>query len=167
MNNYIKSQIYHKVFDNINGGIVIDAYSGAGLLTAMCSRKCKFAYGIEIIEEATKSADGLAKLNAITNMKNICGDSAVELPKLLTNIKENTTLILDPPRKGCDRKVIEAIAKSRPGKIIYVSCNPSTLARDIHNLVELENNYILHSVTPYDMFPMTKHVETVAILKLK
>lgn len=113
------------------------------------------------------SADKLAVANNIHNMQNICGDSAVELPKLLSNIKENTALILDPPRKGCDKKVIQSIAKSRPSKIIYISCNPSTLARDIYNLIELENGYILKSVTPYDMFPMTKHVETVAVLKLK
>lgn len=167
VNNYIKSQIYQKVFDNIGDGIVVDAYSGAGLLTAMCSKKCKFAYGIEIVDEATKSADNLAKSNAITNMKNICGDSVTELPRLLSSLDENITLILDPPRKGCDIKVMEAIAKSRPNKIIYISCNPSTLSRDIYNLTNLTSDYNLESVTPYDMFPNTKHVETVAILQLK
>lgn len=166
VNNYIKSQIYKKVFDNIGKGVVVDAYSGAGLLTAMCSKKCKFSYGIEIVPEATKSADALAIANNIENMKNICGDSAVELPKLLNNINEECTLILDPPRKGCDIKVVEAIAKSRPNKIIYISCNPSTLARDIYNLHNMTSDYVLESVTPYDMFPMTKHVETVAVLKL-
>ncbi len=167
VNNYIKSQIYEKVFGNIGDEIVVDAYSGAGLLTAMCSKKCKFAYGIEIVSQATKSADELAKLNGITNMKNICGDSAVELPKLLNTLNQDVTLILDPPRKGCDLKVVEAIVKSRPNKIVYISCNPSTLSRDIYNIINMSNSYVLESVTPFDMFPMTKHVETVAVLKLK
>lgn len=166
VNNYIKNKIYDKVFENIGSGIVVDAYSGAGLLTAMCSKKCKFAYGIEIVPEATKSADQLARANNIANMKNLCGDSAVLLPQLLSSLNEDVTLILDPPRKGCDIRVVEAIAKSRPNKIVYISCNSSTLARDIYNLTQLSPDYKLVSVTPYDMFPQTKHVETLAVLEL-
>ncbi len=165
VNNYIKNQIYSRVFDNISNDIVIDAYSGAGLLTAMCAKKCKFAYGIEIVNEATVSADKLMKKNNIKNMQNICGDSALVLPKLLNSIKGDITLILDPPRKGCDERVIDAIVGTRPKKIIYISCNPSTLARDIYNLTTKCESFRLVSVTPFDMFPQTKHVETLAILE--
>lgn len=167
VNNYIKGRIYEKVFDSIGDKIVVEAYSGAGLLTAMCAKKCQFAYGIEIVRDAVNAADGLAKANNINNMQNICGDSAVVLPKLLASQTSDVTVVLDPPRKGCDIRVVQALAKSQPSKIVYISCNPSTLARDIFNLFSLSNDYVLEEVTPYDMFPMTKHVETVAILKHK
>ncbi len=71
-------------------------------------------------------------------------------------------MILDPPRKGCDRRVIDALLESSPDKVIYVSCNPATLARDISAMI---GKYDVASVTPYDMFPQTKHVETLAVLK--
>lgn len=166
VNNYVKNQIYGRVFDNIAGDIVIDAYSGAGLLTAMCAKKCKFAYGIEIVKEAINSANKLMNKNNIKNMQNICGDSALVLPKLLESINGDVTLILDPPRKGCDEKVIDSIAHTQPRKILYISCNPSTLARDIYNLTSKCDNFKLMTVTPFDMFPQTKHVETLAVLEL-
>lgn len=164
VNNYIKQKIYGSVLEKIENQVVIDAYSGAGLLSAMIAKKAKRVYGIEIISDAVKSADMLAIKNNITNLINICGDTAIELPKLVKKIDTDFTLILDPPRKGCDKRVIETILKSKPNKILYISCNPSTLARDIFGLKEC---YDVCSVTPFDMFPQTCHVETLAVLELK
>ncbi len=114
--------------------VVIDGYSGAGVLTAMLSKVAKKVYGVEIIEEATNSAKELAVLNGIDNMYPILGDCGDVLPEILLKeeIKDDKkVLILDPPRKGVDIKVLQSVLKVLPDKIIYISCNPSTLARDI------------------------------------
>jgi len=163
VNNDIKSKIYAQVLKEIEGEIVIDAYSGAGLLSAMISKKAERVFGIEIVPDAVKSADELCKSNGIKNLTNICGDTSVELPKITKNLNK-FSLVLDPPRKGCDAKVIETILKTKPQKIVYVSCNPSTLARDLGMLKEVYN---VEKVVPYDMFPETCHVETLAVLNLK
>ena len=168
VNDQIKSVMYQKIFDEIENGVVIDAYSGAGLLSAMMAKHAKFVYGIEIVEEATKLADKLKENNLIHNLKNINGDCTIELPKLLDSMsnkeKKNLTIVVDPPRKGCDKKVIEAISNAEPKKIIYMSCDPSTLARDLNVLLSLKA-YKINSIEPFDMFPQTKHVETLVILK--
>lgn len=166
VNREIQNLAYQQILDNIdNDSIVIDAFSGAGLLTAIMSKKCKHAYGIEIIKDATINADKLAISNNIENMTNINGDCAIELPKLIHSLKGNkVNIVLDPPRKGCDEKTLEAILTSLPTKIIYLSCNPATLARDLNKLC---SKYKIDFIQPYDMFPQTKHVETLVSLSLK
>lgn len=168
INEEIKSEIYSKVFDEIKGGVVIDAYSGAGLLSAMMSRHAKMVYGIEIVKPATELANQIKKQNKISNLQNINGDCSVELPKLVEHLKNESkiSIVLDPPRRGCDAKVIEAVKNSGADKILYISCNPSTLARDLNMLIA-NGNYSVSLIQPYDMFPQTKHVETLAILALK
>ncbi len=167
VNDDVKQKMYQKIFDEIENETVIDAYSGAGLLSAMMSKHAKMVYGIEIVYEATKLADNIKKINLIQNLKNINGDCSIKLPKLLSKLKDeeknNLTIVIDPPRKGCDRKVIEAIANVEPKKIIYMSCDPSTLARDLNILLAIKK-YNIKSIEPFDMFPQTKHVETLAIL---
>lgn len=164
INDSIKSSIYDKILSLIdNNDTVIDAYSGAGLLSAMISRKAKSCYGIEIILQATANADKLARKNNLSNLTNINGDCAVELPKLIQDLKDETTVVLDPPRKGCDKRVIDAISGSKPSKIIYLSCSPDTLARDLKNLLAT-TKYNIQFVQPYDMFPNTPHVETLVYL---
>lgn len=168
VNNDIKGKIYSAVLNELSSDdVVIDAYSGAGLLTAMCSKKCKYAYGIEIVKSAVESADNLMKSNNIHNMKNYCGDSAVILPQLIKGIDGEKVVVLDPPRKGCHKSVMETIGKNKPSKILYISCNPSTLARDIFNLKQVCKEYVVKKVVPFDMFPCTKHVETFAVIELK
>ncbi len=168
VNQEIKSMMYQKIFEEIQNNIVIDAYSGAGLLSAMIAKHAKQVFGIEIIKEATIIADNLKQKNNITNLTNINGDCAVELPKLLNTLsneeKENLTIVLDPPRKGCDKKVLDAIIKVKPTKIVYMSCDPSTLARDL-NILQTNLNYKIKYIQPYDMFPQTKHIETLAVLE--
>lgn len=166
VNDYIKSKIYENVLSNVDkDDIVIDAYSGAGLLSAMLAKLCKYVYGIEIVEPAVQCAEKLKIDNNINNLLNICGDCGEILPKLINELVE-CVVVLDPPRKGCDEKVIIAIAKAQPRKIIYISCDHATLARDLYNLQKYSNDaYTVLSVQPYDMFPQTKHVETVVVLE--
>ncbi len=163
VNNYVKTLIYEKVFEIIkqnNFDAVIDAYSGAGLLSAMIAKVSKQVYGVEIVQQAVNSANMLAKENNLTNLTNICGDCAVELPKIISNLKnKNSCVVLDPPRKGCDKIVLESIKNAKPNAIIYISCNPATLARDAKILTE--NSYKINFVQPFDMFPQTPHVETM------
>ncbi len=162
VNDDIRERIYQYVLDNISpSDCVVDAYSGAGLLTAMVSIKCKHAYGIEIVASAVDDANKLVKNNNISNVTNILGDCAEQLPKLMASISGDVSVILDPPRKGCDAKVVECLLQCLPKSITYISCNPATLARDLQKLIE---GYDITAITPFDMFPNTKHLETVVTL---
>jgi len=165
VNDYIKTKIYNKALHSIDkGSIVVDAYSGAGLMSAMLAQKAKRVYGIEIVETATKNANKLAELNKISNLVNINGDCEQKLPELVDELRgEFVQVVLDPPRKGCDKRVLEAVVISNPEKVIYISCNPATLARDAKVLIDA--GYSVKEVTGFNMFPQTSHVETVAIFQ--
>ena len=160
--------------------VVIDAYSGGGLMTAMLAKRAKAVFGIELIAEAVDCANALKKKNNLQNMQNICGYVEKEIGGVLQKVQgEKTRLIVDPPRAGVHKDALRGIAESGVEKITYVSCNPATLARDLGiltgSLVEKEGvlvkaekadgAYEILSVTPYDMFPQTKHVETLVCLK--
>ncbi len=157
---------------------IVDCYSGGGLLTAMFAKKCKKAYGIEIVPEANACADELKRKNGLDGkMENLLGSVELRLPEILEREK-NATLVLDPPRAGVDRSVIETIKESKAEKIVMISCNPATLARDLGILTgSLRPNekgellktgkterYKIELVQPFDMFPQTKHVETLVLL---
>ncbi len=162
---------------------VIDAYSGAGLMTAMLAKKAKKAIGIEIIPEAVRLANELALKNGLENkVSNYQGKCELIMPDIIEKEKTNNqkiAIVLDPPRKGCDYSVIQAVQKSQADKIVYVSCMPSTLARDVGlivgtlevkegQIVKVEKpicKYEVSSIRTFDMFPQTKHVETVVCLK--
>lgn len=196
VNDFVRDKIYSKVLSLItpeeskySDAVVVDAYSGAGILSAYIAKNVKKVYAIEIVPEAVKNAGQVKELNGLSDkMVNMEGDCAVVLPELMKELKKETkkdrnqegiTLVLDPPRKGCDTKVLKAILKSLPEKIIYISCNPATLARDIGILCKTlnedgsfkpeealnESPYKITFVQPYDMFPQTKHVETVVCLE--
>lgn len=263
LNNEVRDLIYKKVIDEIlnsnkviakkidtvpfdikesENKIVIDAYAGVGLLGAVLAKNGINVYNIEIVKEAVADADKLYELNKLNNYAvNICGDAALELPKLLKKLtvkrnwqtafsvklqdkitqnpttptaeissgykaKNNDTndvdrlaiieennisscqnicnincedkiinkalsngnsvyVILDPPRKGCDAELLNTlVASSGIAKVIYISCNPATLTRD---LAILQKTYCIKSVIPYDMFPQTKHLETLVCLTRK
>lgn len=165
VNDFIKTEIYNKTLSCIDSdSVVVDAYSGAGLMSAMIATRAKKVYGIEIIEAATRNADELARVNNIENLDNINGDCAVELPKLVQNLKgQSVKIVLDPPRKGCDKRVLGAVVDACPSGIIYISCNPATLARD--SKIILDAGYIIQDVTGFNMFPQTSHVETVVVFE--
>lgn len=145
--------------------IVFDLYCGIGTISIFMAKYAKKVYGIEIVEEAVKDAKENALKNDIKNVEFISGDVENILDKLINkdNIIPNIIMV-DPPRKGLDNKSIDNIIKIHPKKVIYISCNPATLIRD---LKKLEDIYEISSIKPVDMFPFTSHVECVALLELK
>lgn len=161
-------RLYGKVeefLDPEKDDIVYDLYSGIGTISLYIANKVKKVYGIEIVKEATEDAKENAKLNNIKNVEFIEGKAEEVFPAFLEKGIKGNKLIIDPPRKGCDEKVLESIAKLSPEKVVYVSCNPSTMARDVKYLVE--KGYRVVEVQPMDMFPHTPHVETVCLLTRK
>jgi len=165
VNDEIKCIIYQKIIELLGDSeIVVDAYSGAGLLSSIIAKNAKKVIGVEIVKEATKNAEKLKNINKLYNLTNKNGDCAVEIPKLAKELKEDFSIVVDPPRKGLDEKVVDAFLESKPNKIIYLSCNPATLARDIE---KLKQQYDVTFVQPYNMFPQTSQVETLVCLKIK
>ena len=166
VNNEIKELIYRRVEQELKGSkTIIDAYSGAGLMTAIAASVADQAVGIEIVKSASLDADRLKMQNNIKNMQNINSDCVVGLDKVPKSlINKGLSIILDPPRKGADQAVLNKVLDMKPDKIVYISCNPATLARD---LITLNNAYDVVSITPYDMFSNTAEVECFTILKRK
>ncbi len=168
INDEIRDKIYTQVCDELekeDNPVVLDLYSGIGILSNVMAKHAKKVIGIEIVKEAVDDANKLAKINGNSNIENICDDVAKALPGVVKKLSnEKTFVVIDPPRKGCDDKVLQSIVEANPNRIIYISCNPATLARD---LATLTNYYVIDSITPYDMFPQTKHVETVVLLTRK
>jgi len=119
-------------------------------------------YGIEIVREAIIDAKENAKLNNIENVQFFDGSAEEVFPKLYEDGIRADVIVVDPPRKGCDQSVLDTIIKMQPKRVVYVSCNSSTLARDLKHLDE--NGYRTVEVQPVDMFPHTMHVETVCLL---
>ena len=119
-------------------------------------------YGVEIVKEAIENAKENAKLNGINNTEFIVGQSETVIPELIEKGIKAEVVVVDPPRKGCAKELLEAIAHMSPKRIVYVSCDPSTLARDLEILEEM--GYKAKEVQPVDMFSETSHVETVVKL---
>ena len=138
---------------------VIDAFCGTGTITLFLAKHAKFAYGIEIVSSAIADAKLNARNNNVRNVQFITGDATAILPKL--GVRPDV-MVLDPPRAGCDEKFLLTIAKLKPSRVVYVSCNPATLARDL-NILE-NNGFKTQIVQPVDMFPFTSHVEAVALI---
>lgn len=147
---------------NVNSKVVFDLYCGTGTIGQIVAPKAKQVVGIELIEEAVKSANENAKLNGLNNCKFIAGDIA----EVIKDVKENPdVIILDPPRPGVHPKALDYVIKFDAKDIIYVSCNPKTLVEDLKVLVQ--NGYQVKKVELMDMFPHTPHVETVVLLERK
>ena len=141
---------------------VVDVYCGTGTISLYLARHAKQVYGIEIVAPAIENAKKNAEENKCANAEFICGDAAVELPKLLAGGVRPDVVVVDPPRAGCEQKVLAAIAKVQPERVVYVSCNPASLARDLAFMEQ--HGYKAIVVQPVDMFPMTSHVETVVLI---
>lgn len=164
VNNEVKKEIYNRILSEINiSDCVIDAYSGAGLLTCIMAKKSKFAVGIEINNSSHKSALNMADFNCLHNTMFINNDVKNAVSEMLDKYP-NSVLVLDPARSGCDESVLQKILSSvhQPKKIIYLSCNVATLARD---LIKLTSFYEIKNVILYDLFPNTKHVETLVCMQ--
>lgn len=141
---------------------LLDLYCGIGTIGIFMANKAKAVYGIEIVEDAIKDAKENCKINNISNAKYYAGDTE----KLLADLIEKEKIIpdvivVDPPRKGLDKTTIENIKKIKPKKVLYISCNPATLVRDLSYLLE---DYEVQEIQPVDMFPFSHHVENISIL---
>ncbi|NLZ48274.1 MAG: 23S rRNA (uracil(1939)-C(5))-methyltransferase RlmD [Clostridiales bacterium] len=157
--------LYNKALEyaNLSGEeTVFDAYCGTGTISLFLAQKAKKVYGVEIIPEAIENAKKNAKLNNIHNAEFFVGEAEVIIPKLIEDGKKAEVVVVDPPRKGCEKSLIEAIAEMRPNRVVYVSCDPATLARDLRIFEDL--GYKTEAVQPVDMFPHTAHVECVTLM---
>ena len=145
--------------------IVFDLYCGIGTISLFMAQYAKKVYGIEIVEQAIQDAKENAKINNIENAEFIAGDvenvldDLIKIKKVIPDV-----IMIDPPRKGMDNKSVENILNIKPKKLVYISCNPATLVRD---LAKFEEEYEVKTIKPVDMFPFTSHVECVAVLHIK
>ena len=164
--NTVQAEILYKTalnFAELHGHeTIIDAYCGTGTISLFMARKARKVIGIEVVSSAIADAKRNARENNIRNAEFIVGDAVKVLPRIF---EPADVVIVDPPRAGCDKKVLETFAGMNPEKIIYVSCNPATLARDLKILYEL--GYRTKKIQPVDMFPFTSHVESVAQIEKK
>ena len=162
--NTIQTQVlYQKVleFADLQGyETVVDAFCGTGTISLFLARRAKTVTGVEIVSSAIADAKVNARINNIRNAQFIIGDVAKIIPTIGIN---PDVVVLDPPRAGCEDKVLKSIAHFKPAKIVYVSCNPATLARDLAILETF--NYKARVIQPVDMFPFTSHVESVTLLE--
>lgn len=156
--------LYNKIkeYANLNKeDILLDLYCGTGTIGIYLSEECKKVIGIEINQSAIKDANENKKINKINNIDFICGDALQEIKKI--NLKPDV-IVIDPPRAGLDKKNIDNILQFNASRIVYVSCDPITLARDLNILGK---DYNILELTPVDMFPNTCHVECVSVLHRK
>lgn len=159
LNLYRKTLEYAEITEN---DVVYDLYTGTGTIAQYVARKAKHVIGIESVPEAIEAAKEHAKLNGLENCEFFCGDMKdIFTKEFLENHPPADVLITDPPRDGMHAKVVEQILNLAPKKIVYVSCNSATQARD---MALLEEKYILVKILPVDMFPQTHHVENIALL---
>ena len=143
---------------------ICDLYCGIGTISIFASKYVKKVYGIEIVHSSIENAKTNLKINNINNVEFIEGDVEIAFDDFIKRGIKIDAVIVDPPRKGLDNKTIENLINTKPKKIVYVSCNPATLVRDLHML---ENTYNIKQIKPIDNFPYTNHVESVTVLFAK
>lgn len=144
---------------------VFDLYCGIGTITLSLANKAKFVYGVEIVPDAVRNAKENAHINNIDNVCFVEGVAEDVIPNMYKEGIRADVVVVDPPRKGCDAKLIDTLVSMYLDRIVYVSCNPATLARDLKILGE--NGFVVQKIQPVDMFPMSMHVETVVLLGRK
>ena len=150
-----------RAFDH-KDDLAFDLYCGAGTISLCLAREAGQVIGAEIVPEAIENAKANAALNGIDNVEFLCADAGEAAQKLAGRKLRPRVVVVDPPRKGMREDAIAAVASMQPARVVYVSCEPSTLARDILRFQQL--GYSLKAATAYDLFPRTKHVETVCLL---
>ncbi len=141
----------------------MDAFSGVGTIALFLAGQAQKVYGLEVVARAVEDARGNADLNRISNVKFHAGEVEKRLPELAALGLRPDVVVLDPPRAGCGREALDAVAEMRSLRVIYVSCDPGTLARDLGYLNG--RGYRVLEVQPVDMFPWTRHVETIVLLQ--
>ncbi|GAK00075.1 23S rRNA (uracil(1939)-C(5))-methyltransferase RlmD [Geomicrobium sp. JCM 19055] len=160
--------LYNKVMEyaQLTGKeTVIDAYCGIGSISLFLAQQAKHVYGVEVVGDAIRDAKNNAELNNMKNVDFVVGKAEEVVPwwQAAHGIQADV-FVVDPPRKGCDPALLETMIQMKPERIVYVSCNPATLARDLKVLAE-DGGYVVKEITPVDMFPQTTHVESVAWLE--
>lgn len=151
-------------FADLSGNeIVFDSYCGTGTIGIIASKNAKKVIGVELNEAAVNDAVSNAKNNGVDNIEFYCDDAGKFLVERAKRGEKIDVLFMDPPRAGSDRKFLNSVKKIMPKRIVYVSCNPETLARD---LKQLSKSYKVEKIQPVDMFPFTNHVETVVSLAI-
>lgn len=159
--------LYQKAIDAANlqkDDILLDLYCGIGTIGIYASKYVSKVYGIEIVKQAIEDAKQNAKTNNINNIEFTCGDVEDTLQEILDRSGTPNVIFVDPPRRGLDNKTIENILKTSPNRLVYISCNPATMVRDLNKLSE---KYIIKEIQPVDMFPFTCHCEVITCLILK
>ena len=141
---------------------LLDLYCGTGTITLVMARHCREAVGVEIVPQAVEDARENARQNGITNTRFLCADAGQAAQQLLEEGFRPTVMVVDPPRKGLDEKAREILLRMNPRRVVYVSCDPATMARDIRQLTE--GGYRPEKVRAFDLFPRTANVETVVLL---
>ena len=141
---------------------MLDLYCGTGTIGLTMAKDCKTLIGVEIIEDAVRDAEQNAALNKIENARFICADAPEAAQKLKKEGVSPNVVVLDPPRKGCGEELVNTVAEMSPDRVVYVSCDPATLARDLKFFAE--RGYRAVEVTPCDMFSRTAHVESVVLM---
>lgn len=141
---------------------VFDLYSGIGTISIFVASKSKKVYGVEIVEPAVEDAKLNAEMNEVKNAEFIVGEAEKVIPEMYKQGTKADVVFVDPPRKGCGEELLQTIKEMKPKKVVYVSCNPATLGRDLKYLTD--NGFEVKEVQPVDMFPQTCHVESVVLL---
>lgn len=162
VNRFLTEKLYSKVLEYAGrGDVAFDLYCGTGTITLMLSQNFNKVIGIELNREAITCALENKKINKVSNAKFICGDVSLEIQKMKDGAD---VIVVDPPRSGLTKEGIDSILRISPSRVVYVSCDPITLARDLNVLKEF---YDVTEITPFDMFPQTYHVECVSVLHRK
>lgn len=155
--------IVAKYLGSVSDETLIDCYCGTGSIGLYLAGEVKNVIGIDLNQDAIKDAKNNAAINNIENAKFIVGDLRQNIQKIMDKyFDENTVMVFDPPRKGLNDEIIDTVLEEMPGKIVYISCNPATLTRD---LKKLSHKYQINQIQPVDMFPQTYHIETVTLLE--
>lgn len=158
-------KLYSKAMEyaDLNGNSrVLDAYCGIGTIGLVASKTAGYVIGVELNREAVRDAISNAKRNRADNIRFYCADAGDFMDEMVTEGEKVDTVFMDPPRSGSSRKFISSLLRMNPDRIVYISCNPETLARDLRFITK--GGYEVRKITPVDMFPFTNHVESVVLL---
>ena len=164
--NRAQAEKLYKIAENYAapyGDLLLDLYCGTGTIGLSMADKFKKIIGVEIVEDAVKDAKENARVNGVKNAEFICGDAAYAAEKLRENGLKPDVVVLDPPRKGCGEELCKTVADMSPERVVYVSCDPETLARDLRIFDDL--GYKTREITPVDLFSRTAHIESAALLE--
>ncbi|MBQ8292454.1 MAG: 23S rRNA (uracil(1939)-C(5))-methyltransferase RlmD [Bacilli bacterium] len=168
VNAYQTEKLYNKVLEVgafKDTDVVIDAYCGIGTIGSTIAKKAKYVYGVEIVEEAIQNAKENAEMNGLTNIEFVCNKAEDQIKEWAKMGIKADAIVVDPPRKGCEGDFLKTVVEMNIPKIVYVSCDVATLARDLKYLAE--NGYNVGHIQPVDMFPQTNHIENVVCVTKK